>query len=82
MLVSHVDQAVSQYLTSASVESITNGQAVLKLEQTGEIVSWPISHLPAHISPGSHITIQFGDEKQKVQERNNIAYMVLEQLMQ
>lgn len=82
MLVSQVDQAVSQYLTQASVESINNGQALLKLEQTGEVVSWPVSHLPAHITPGSQVTIQFGDEKQKMQERNSIAHMVLAQLMQ
>lgn len=82
MLVSQVNQAISQYLTTASIESIENGQAVLKLEQTGEQVSWPISHLPAHITPGTQISIQFGDEKLKAAERNTIAHFVLEQLMQ
>lgn len=81
MLVSQVNQAISQYLTTASVGTVENGKALLTLDQTGEQVLWPISHLPAHVTPGTQVTIQFGDEKQKEQERNNIAYYVLEQLM-
>ena len=82
MLVSQVTQAISRYLTSASVERIENGQALLRLDGTGEMVYWPITHLPAHINTGSQISIQFGDEKMLTDERNNIAHHVLADLMQ
>lgn len=82
MLVSQVTAQIARYLTIAFVEKIENGQALLRLDNTGEMVYWPISHLPAHITPGSQVSIQFGDEKALQSERDVIAHHVLSQLMQ
>lgn len=82
MLVSEVTQGIAHYLTIASVERIDEGQALLKLDDTGERVYWPLSHLPAHIAVGNQVSIRFGDESVGKQERDLLAHRVLEQLMQ
>lgn len=81
MLSQQVGQALARYLITASIQSIEGSKAILKLDNTGELVTWPIAHLPSYLAPGSIISFQIGPDSLVQQEREAIARKLLADLI-
>ncbi len=81
MLSQHLGQALAHYLVTASVQSIEGSKAILKLDPTGELIAWPIAHLPSFLTPGSTVSIQIGPDTLVQQEREAIARRLLAELI-
>ncbi len=81
MLSQQLGQALAHYLVTASVQSIEGNKATLKLETTGELVTWPTMHLPSYLTPGSTISFQIGPDNMVQQERDAIARKLLADLI-
>lgn len=81
MLSQQLGQELAHYLINASVQSIEGSKAILKIDSTGELIAWPIAHLPSFLTPGSVVSIQIGPETLVQQEREAIARKLLSELI-
>ncbi|OGC81971.1 MAG: hypothetical protein A2V81_03810 [Candidatus Abawacabacteria bacterium RBG_16_42_10] len=81
MLSQQLGQALARYLITASIQSIEGGKAILKLDTTGELIAWPIAHLPSYLTPGSVVSFQIGSDTLVQQEREAIARKLLADLI-